>query len=445
MFRIRKALLIQSADPLGDFSWSLPQPKTYETLAEMLAKAQDWSAFITLMTDFMFLWRKLQCGDQMGLLHLYDLSTVALSDSGLRSERLVAFFDFFCRNFRTLRTKGTVQLFRLASLSRDSYVKGALRNLRLQSERFVQDWHDRLSAQVLGGPNAQPDQGDELARLHSALRLQDALKKLYGMQICGLAKSLSESAQHKLFELVESLAQELESSRGRLGEVNLNVISSHIDSAQQFNSFASLWTSSDAGEYENLAIHVPGNVWHDENARFDLQLTLSQQLAKTAKVDPQLVDVYSIALDDVQSEHSMQGKALVKVLARAPGLEVRVLAGSFWPVLNGADTMQKGNITVALRLAPLSKKMRSKSASADGARKETFLSVRGQRTKLVTTTRPGEINPVNPVFDNEVFEVFLYSPAQCLVITAHSFANGIQSVVGELYIKADDIFAECQV
>jgi hypothetical protein len=458
MYQIRKRLLIQAADPLGDCSWGLPYPKTYETLAEMLASANDWGSFSLLMTDFMFLWRKLQC-NQMDLLHIFDDSKITLAENGSQSARLQAFHRLLSKNASILSNDPN-SLFRLASLSRDGYVKSALRDLQTQSERFVKEWHGRL--RILGSQQQQLHQqhhavgeqpqmeietqglsAEDAETMLSSLRFQDALKKLHGMQLCGMVESLTPGAHHDLNDLVGTLAQHLAIARGRMEKRGLaaysNIISSHLNSAQKFIELAALWTNSEDGCYENLTIYIPPKVWNDETARLRLHQTLCDQLAKAAKIDPQLVDVCEVALDDAQPEQSMQGKALVKLLAHASGLEVGVLSGAFWPICNGADTMQKGKVTVALRLVPLQKKkLRSKMAKTG---QETFLSAQASRTQLVTKTRPGEINPV---FQDESFRIFVRSPAQCLVVTAYSSANGIQSLVGEVYLSVDNLVSECQ-
>ena len=71
VYAVSKALLIQQADPEGDSSWGIPNPKSYENLPVMMANAKDWVSFTILMTDLMFLWRKMQCGGLVDLLEAY--------------------------------------------------------------------------------------------------------------------------------------------------------------------------------------------------------------------------------------------------------------------------------------------------------------------------------------------------------------------------------------
>ena len=69
---------IHKIDPHGDCSWGLPYPRTYEQLPELLLKSGDWGSFTFIMCDLMFLWRKLQCGNEMELLSLYAQAAVVL-------------------------------------------------------------------------------------------------------------------------------------------------------------------------------------------------------------------------------------------------------------------------------------------------------------------------------------------------------------------------------
>ena len=69
---------IQQTDPHGDCSWGLPYPRTYEQLPELLLKSGDWGSFTFIMCDLMFLWRKLQCGNEIELLSLYEQAAVVL-------------------------------------------------------------------------------------------------------------------------------------------------------------------------------------------------------------------------------------------------------------------------------------------------------------------------------------------------------------------------------
>ena len=58
IYTVKKEILTTAADPMGDCSWTLPFPKTYEVLPDLAAKAGDWDVFKSVMTDLLFLWRK---------------------------------------------------------------------------------------------------------------------------------------------------------------------------------------------------------------------------------------------------------------------------------------------------------------------------------------------------------------------------------------------------
>ena len=126
-------------------SWTLPYPKTYEVLPDLLAKAGDWVSFKLIMTDLVFLWRKLQGGNQLALLHLYDEASLAMFAKGLQSQRLDGFRDFFFEHLRHL-TEHPNLLFGIASLSRNEYVKKSITDLLEKSEQFITDVHSKVQA-----------------------------------------------------------------------------------------------------------------------------------------------------------------------------------------------------------------------------------------------------------------------------------------------------------
>ena len=150
IYAISKTMLITAADPAGDYSWSLPYPKTYEVLPNLLADAGDWGSFKMLMTDLLFLWRKLQSGNQVALLQLYEKSSLALFATGLRSERLQAFSDFFFEHLRHLENPN--QLFILAASSRSEYIKQSLNDLLSKFEHFLEDLQKLLLQESARSP-----------------------------------------------------------------------------------------------------------------------------------------------------------------------------------------------------------------------------------------------------------------------------------------------------
>lgn len=143
---INKALLIASADPMGDCSWSLPYPKAYEILPEILASAGDWVSFKLIMTDLVFLWRKLQGGNPISLLCQYEKASLALFARGLHSERLEEFSEFFVDHVRHL-SENPNMIWSIAAGSRNDYVKREVSELLAKTERFIEDLSKKLENQ----------------------------------------------------------------------------------------------------------------------------------------------------------------------------------------------------------------------------------------------------------------------------------------------------------
>ena len=143
IYLVNKSLLINSADPMGNCSWSLPYPKTYEMLPGLMANNSDWESFKMVMTDLMFLWRKLQGGNQTDLLHLYEKSSLALFAQGLHSERLEDFSEFFYHQLRYLSEEPNM-LFTSACASRDGYVKRTMLDLLDKNQKFINQQKQNL-------------------------------------------------------------------------------------------------------------------------------------------------------------------------------------------------------------------------------------------------------------------------------------------------------------
>ena len=143
IYLVNKSLLINSADPMGNCSWSLPYPKTYEMLPGLMANNSDWESFKMVMTDLMFLWRKLQGGNQSDLLHLYEKASLALFAQGMHSDRLEAFSEFFFHHLRHLMEEPNM-LFSSACASRDTYVKETILDLLGKNENFINQQKENL-------------------------------------------------------------------------------------------------------------------------------------------------------------------------------------------------------------------------------------------------------------------------------------------------------------
>jgi hypothetical protein len=138
IYTVSKSLLINAADPAGNCSWSLPYPKTYEMLPELMAENGDWQSFKMIMTDLMFLWRKLQGGNQTELLLLYERASLALFAQRMHSERLEDFSEFFFHHLRHLSEEPNL-LFAFAVASRNSYVKNSMLELVDKHEKFINE------------------------------------------------------------------------------------------------------------------------------------------------------------------------------------------------------------------------------------------------------------------------------------------------------------------
>ena len=65
VYHVSCLLLVQAADPEGDKSWTLADPRAYESLPEIMTSENDWVRFRIIMTDLMFLWRRLHSGNEV--------------------------------------------------------------------------------------------------------------------------------------------------------------------------------------------------------------------------------------------------------------------------------------------------------------------------------------------------------------------------------------------
>jgi hypothetical protein len=401
---------------------------------------------------------------------------------GQSNESLKAFFDFFSKHASVL-TRLPNELFRLASNSRNIYIKGTLHEMQHKTEVYLEEWYQRIK----DGTNAKDRdakfsclvrtlslteknfkfsmaslafemeklQKDDYQQMYTSLRYLRVLRKLYGMQQCGLLECVSFDAQENWLYLVRTIVQTLELVRGNMRENGFefyeDATSSFLeqgsgnsgDSSYKFLELAGLWTNTESRGLLSLSIYVPPKVWEDDQKRFDLEKTLCQQVAQSARIHAQLVDILRVDLDHGSSQSGAHGKAFVSLMAQASGLRLTIKSGSFWPVFSDADSKYKGNIMVGIRVTPLRKKRVPKETSLQG-QSRTLLARLAQKTQFVTKSRPGEIDPVMPVFEDESFELYVYAPDQCLVLTAYSVANGIQGNLGEIYIKVDDMLSECR-
>ena len=498
VYAVSKALLIQQADPEGDSSWGIPNPKSYENLPVMMANAKDWVSFTILMTDLMFLWRKMQCGGLVDLLEAYKDSKLSLLAKKSRNDSLQAIYSLLKQHSRVLADDPN-QLFHLAARSRDPSIKATLGHMQIKSQRLIDDWFAHFEANKLAAvANGLSDKGsrmdsvdkssalrsrislaprlrvqlaklrlksrltatekltdEEQGLLQECLRYLDALRKIFGIQQSGLAECLQSNTYHNLVSLVGTIVQAAESSRAKLKEKGLEAYADQMQSFLQgtntaapykFLELAGLWTEVDTGAFINLSVYVPGKVWGDEKERFEFEKTLCKHVAGAARIDARLVDLVQVSLDPAEQARGTQAKALLRLMAHVTGLTLRVVSGKHWPVFMDANSKHNSNISVSVRLMALRKKLRTQGKSSQEmamqVRMANFLTTLSQKTPLVTRSKPGKIDPVMPIFEDETFELFVYAPDQCLVITCYSFANGIQQNLGEVNIKVDDLISE---
>ncbi len=110
--------------------------ETYEMLPELMAENGDWQSFKMIMTDLMFLWSKLQGGNETELLHLYERARLALFAQRMHSDRLEDFSEFFFHHLRFLSEEPNL-LFTFAFANRNSYVKQTIVDLVDKNEKFI--------------------------------------------------------------------------------------------------------------------------------------------------------------------------------------------------------------------------------------------------------------------------------------------------------------------
>lgn len=67
-------MLVSAADPQGDFSWTVSDPRAYHLLPIKLIECRDWNALRLLMCDLRFLWRKVVETGPTSVLRTYLVS-----------------------------------------------------------------------------------------------------------------------------------------------------------------------------------------------------------------------------------------------------------------------------------------------------------------------------------------------------------------------------------
>lgn len=290
------------------------------------------------------------------------------------------------------------------------------------------------------------------AKLYRCIHLCDALERLHSIQHCGLAGCFSEQTRQSMLDLLHMLVQNIQTLKASLRELGLEAFE-HVtstmlsldakassgpggDDPHKFMEFAGLWSEMEVA-YANVSVFIPPRVWGNEAKMEDLEDALCRQVAAAADLDVRLVDLISISGDAAEQKTGIHGKALLKLMGHTTGLEVTVVSGKYWP---GADSMSQANLAVGIKLG----QGRRKKGGKDSTAKVPRLALKMQQTQQFTTSRPGEINPVNPKFINEVFPLMIYAPNQMLVVTAYEQDKTTKSPIGEVMLRVDDLLSDCR-
>jgi hypothetical protein len=290
--------------------------------------------------------------------------------------------------------------------------------------------------------------------------LLEARIRLHFNQHSGLSDCFSGAMRQKMLDLLHQLSQKIGILKAGLRELGLeafgNITGSMLGLEKQhskvvdgkephkFLEFANLWGEMDYS-YANVSIFLPPRVYSDKKGMDDLVIMLRQQLASTARVEPQLVDLVSIACDPSEEKTGMQGKALIKFMGHATGLEVTILAGKYWPC---ADSSNTAAAVVGVKLGPgrrINAKGIKNASKASRVADLGHLARKMQESQQLTGVRAGYMNMVNPKFDDERFKLMIYVPDQVLLVTAYEDDKGLHTVLGEVFLKVDDIVSECRL
>jgi hypothetical protein len=272
----------------------------------------------------------------------------------------------------------------------------------------------------------------------------DSKERLHDFERCGLANCLSEATRQKIHNVVHELVHDIQTKKAKLRDIGLETFSvataSILDTSSgkdehKFNQFVSIWSKLDIA-YANVGIYIPPRVWNDEKKKADLEDTLCKQVATAANTDLGLVDLVHISCNADEAKTGMHGKALLRLFGNVPGVEVTVVRGKYWPSVS--DSTNKANIVVGIRLQAGKRKKDSAKS------KMTYNGQKMQESQQFTRSRPGEMNPMHPRFENDKLKVMVYLPNQFLVITAYDEDKGIRTPIGEVMLKVDDVLSECR-
>lgn len=343
----------------------------------------------------------------------------------------------------------------LRSSSRDSASRRSLNTSNLKSS-FVRGTASG-AAIVLAVPEA-----DHLVHHVSAfetMRFVNIKVKLHTMKDCGISTCLSEETQRKLHVLTEGIVQKCQSARSRLLEKGLEAYSeenrtilgldanggegdsAELEQPKQFLDLAGLWDESDKVEFVTLSIYIPPKTWNNEKNREQYETNLCNQVAEAAHAPLELIDIVDIACPEKDVKKGMHGKCLIKCMELVKGLQVTVVQGRDFPVI---DQVGKSDPLVSLQM----RTSRSRAGGGKSPRhtkmapKLPRMALKAQQTVHQTASRPGELHAVNPRFD-EIFSFLVYDLGQDLVVTCYDAENGGKTPIGEVVLSIADVFSQC--
>mmetsp|Transcript_60934 Transcript_60934/g.139394 ORF Transcript_60934/g.139394 Transcript_60934/m.139394 type:complete len:723 (-) Transcript_60934:181-2349(-) len=473
-----KDSLVYAADPMGDFSWSVPDPVAFSKLPHLLAMSRDWDAFKLVMCDLGFLWRFLFADGAVALAHVYEECTVAIGADGERCGRFVDYYNFVLQHLRHLKANPKT-IFALAYTSKhNALVQDDATALVARSTGFILHWHERLSrnqAQDAFSPakglsssfHSQAGKGLPTPHKHGkgapavqkqAFGTRDFLEtlehvrvkaRLSHIQACGLEACFDKETKAILAQVIDQLVSKIQSSRSimsqmgakRFEEQNRLVLglddhATHsLEQPQRFLDLVGLWDESDKEEFANLTIIVQPKAMSDEKLRDDFERALCTQVAEAAHAPLELVDLVWLSFPAPTASNRkamVTGKALLKTMEHVSGLQVTLVNGRDWPQL---DSVSKPERVITLNL----RRGRNKQGT-ENAHPPARQAVQAQKKTYTSKTATG--SQVNPKF-GDTFKMLIYTENQELVLVGYDGDKGARIAIGEVVLTVDDILSEC--
>jgi len=494
-----KHRLVTSADPQGNFSWTVPVPETYSILPNKLLQMHDWTALSVIMCDLRFLHKKLLDNGVQSILRMYEEASMAMSSSGAMPERFGQYHAFFVHNIRLLEQDHT-KLFPLALSSKLAAVRTDCCTILATITQLVESITATLA--ISGSSAEERSRGQATAEGTASLHeMQELVLHIDQIQHCrelSLPVCLSTSELAKLNNVSQQLAEKVQAYRTTMQEKGFDYFREqserflHLRSQWQkahggqqlahlFMHLAQMWEDSGKEDYADLTVMLPSHAYEKRTGKVheSFEQALAHSIADAAGAPRQLVDFecFTVVQDQGDNPGAHMAHVLVKFLGYVPGVHVTVIQGRDWP---RADMASKSEPAVKLTLRDVTapglynKSMRSMTSIGSGDRhtlpKKSLLARVSAATVHQTTSFEGD--PGQPHFD-EQFPVLIYDSEQDLVITAcdsglgnhtraccnvlrlvltlrscHELINQHRpscagTVIGEARVKAKEILAAC--